>query len=50
MEYRVYPLYKKTHVICSPPQRLGSPAQVAPTTNIEQWILSEFLTLIFNII
>jgi len=29
MEYTVYPLYKKTHLIYSPPQHLGSPAHVA---------------------
>jgi hypothetical protein len=54
MEYTVYPLYKKTCLIYSPPQHLGSPAHVAyyqqpKTLLLKFFVILQIYSLIINV-
>jgi len=54
MEGTVYPLYKKTRLIYSPPQHLGSPAHVAyyqqrKTLSLKFFVILKLYSLIINL-
>lgn len=54
MEYTVYPLYKKTVLIYSPPQHLGSPAHITyyqqpKTLLLKFFVILKLYSLLINI-